>query len=81
MKEKKVKIGDKFKLKTPVKSDLEGTNYEVYHVTNSISYAPTSDTLVFLKISSRDGFSKGAKLTDCVPEEHIDMFYEEIKKS
>lgn len=73
-----VKVGDKFEINFTGASSLQGIRYEVYHVTEKTNYIPVSDILVFLKLISKDGFNKGAKLNDVVPLEHLQIFYKPV---
>lgn len=75
MDKKNIKVGDKFKVNFPGAGLLTGVMYQVYHITNTNNYLPADESLVFLKLVSRDGFSKGAKINDCVPVEHLELFY------
>ena len=75
MDKKNIKVGDKFAIKFSGAGSIEGVQYQVYDITNTSNYLPSDETLVFLKLISRDGFAKGAKINDCVPVDHLELFY------
>ena len=77
---KKIKVGDKFEINFSGAGVQQGVKYEVYHITDWQGSVPVNDDdiIVYLKLVSRDGLTRGAKINDAVPAKFIEQFYKAI---